>query len=362
MSGEKSSRRRKAPKNCEWRGDSLYGRIRVKGKLHRWTLRTGDVELARVRVAEDIARLKASAHYGDSRVKYEDIAASWAERHIMHEVGETTARRYAVSLKQLEPHLLNCFLDQVDKGKIDEIVTARRAAGVSTATIKRDLTALSSVLTFADVADNPALARAKRLKERRDPITLPEVAHVQRVIERMPGRLAALVETAWKTGCRLDELVTAERQKLDHARRQLTVIGKGNKLRVIDLDYGGCYELLRALPARLGCKWLFWHGKGESYKNLSSRFAALVRSVAAVAIEEAKTAKRDEPDFRIFKFHNLRHLHAVEWLRSGRSIYDLQQRLGHASLKTTELYLQFLTAEEARAAKFGRDQAAGRGA
>jgi hypothetical protein len=62
-------------------------------------------------------------------------------------------------------------------------------------------------------------------------------------------------------------------------RRELTVIGKGNKLRVIGLDYGAGYELLRGLPARVGCKWLFWHDAGAPYKNLSSRFAAIVRDV-----------------------------------------------------------------------------------
>lgn len=350
---EGSPRRRKAPKNCEWRGDTLHGRIRIKGTLRRWSLRTGDVAIARIRVAEDIKRLKAAAFYGDHRVRYRDIAASWAERHIVHEVGALTAQRYAVSLRQLEPFLLDCFLDEVGKDKVDEIVTARRAAGVSTATIRRDLTALSSVLAYADVPDNAALARAKRLKERRDPIVLPEVAHIERIIARAPGAIAALIAVAWRTGCRLDELVGAERSRLDHTRRQLTVIGKGNKLRVINLDFAGEYELLRALPVRLGSRWLFWHHDGKPYRNLSSRFAALVRGVAAAAQKEAKAAGHAEPGFRIFRFHDLRHRHAVDWLKAGRSIYDLQQRLGHASLKTTELYLNFLTPEEARTAKQG---------
>jgi integrase/recombinase XerD len=55
----------------------------------------------------------------------------------------------------------------------------------------------------------------------------------------------------------------------------------------------------------------------------------------------------------LFTFHQLRHLHAVEWLKSGRSIYDLQKRLGHRSIKTTEIYLEFLTPEEERIVKFG---------
>jgi len=47
-----------------------------------------------------------------------------------------------------------------------------------------------------------------------------------------------------------------------------------------------------------------------------------------------------------FRFHDLRHLHAVEWLRSGRSIYTLQHRLGHDSIKATEVYLKYLAPEE----------------
>jgi integrase/recombinase XerD len=354
MSEPRASRRRKPPKNCEWRGATLHGRIRIKGTLKRWSLRTGDVEIARARVAEDIKRLKAAAFYGDHRVRYRDIVASWAERHIIHEVGERTAERYAVSLRQLERFLLDLFLDEVNaKEKIEEIVMARRADGVSTATIRRDLTALSSVLVYADIPDNAALARLKRLKERRDPIELPEGAHIERVIARAPGAFATLIAVAWRTGCRLDELVHAERSRLDHARRQLTVIGKGNKLRVIDLDFGGAYALIRAMPASIRSRWLFWHGDGRRYRNLSSRFAALCRDVLATAEKESVKTGRAEPDFRVFRFHDLRHRHAVDWLKAGRSIYDLQQRLGHASIKTTEIYLSFLTPEEARAAKFG---------
>ena len=55
-----------------------------------------------------------------------------------------------------------------------------------------------------------------------------------------PGMMGALIQTALVTGCRLDELVSAERRHLNHDRRELTVIGKGNKLRVIGLDYGEC--------------------------------------------------------------------------------------------------------------------------
>lgn len=362
MREQKSGRKRKAPKNCEWRGDTLYGRKKINGVLRRWSLRTGDVELARDRVKEDIERMTADAFYGDSRVKYADIAAAWAERHILHEVGQRTAKRYAGSLKQIKPYVIGLYLDEVNsRDKITEIVDGRRAAGVSTATIRRDLTALSSVFEYAEVETNHALARLKKLKERRDPIVLPEHAHIDRVIARAPSMLGPLAAAALLTGCRQEELVTAERSRLDHQRKQLTVIGKGNKLRVVELSLAA-YEVLRSLPPRLGCKWLFWQevGLDEAGKpivgplrDVPSRFAKVVAAEKKAAEKAAKAAGHDEPDFRRFRFHDLRHRYAVDYLKAKGSIYDLQQQLGHSSVQTTEIYLKFLTPEEQRTAKFG---------
>jgi integrase/recombinase XerD len=51
------------------------------------------------------------------------------------------------------------------------------------------------------------------------------------------------------------------------------------------------------------------------------------------------------------RFHGLRHQCAVEALRDGMSIYALSKHLGHTSVKTTEIYLAFLTGEEAEAAR-----------
>jgi len=59
---------------------------------------------------------------------------------------------------------------------------------------------------------------------------------------------------------------------------------------------------------------------------------------------------------RPFRFHDLRHWFSVNYLRRGGSIYTLSQILGHSSVKVTEIYLQFLTPEEAE-----RSKAAGAG-
>lgn len=344
--------KRSAPPNCYWRGDVLWGRIEVRGTEVRWSLRTSDPREAARRVKERRTREVSYAHFGERRFTYTEVATAWAG-WIANQVAATTAKRYAVSLKTLEPLLLHLHLDEIDTRKLSEIVKARREDGVTNATIRRDLGAVSSVLGYAEAEgwrdDNPALVWLRRVRERRDPIMLPEPADIRKLIARASPGLASLIEGAWLTGCRLSELVNARRSQLDRARKQLTVVGKGNKLRVIDLAGWG-FEVFERLPAGLSHAWLF-HERGAPMAEVSSRFYRLARTEQRRARKAAGAG--NEPDFTPFRFHDLRHRHAVDWLKSGRSIYDLQHRLGHTSIKTTEIYLSYLTAEEVRIAKFG---------
>jgi integrase/recombinase XerD len=244
------------------------------------------------------------------------------------------------------------FADVMKKRFLAEVVRQRRKDGITNATLKRDLVAMSSMANFAVVQDwldaNPVLPLLKATKEKRHPIVLPEAEHVKLVISRASGMIAVMVRIAVATGAREAELYTAHRTQVDHDKRQMTLHGKGRdgalKTRVIDLEPFGGYEMVQALPAYVGSPFLFWHGAGEDYKNFASQFADIVKRTA-------KWAAANHVSFRPFRFHDLRHLHAVNWLKDGRSIYVLQGRLGHSSIKVTELYLDFLSPEEQLVAK-----------
>jgi integrase/recombinase XerD len=285
--------------------------------------------------------------FGDATRDFVEVIEA-SSRWITRQVGPGTCRRYACSLDQLQPYLDGKTLSVIDGRLVSEIAQGRASAGVSNATIKRDLVALLSVMNFAiDQGwrdDNPVLPRLGRIRERRDPIVLPLREHIDLVITRCPGMVADVVRMAMATGARQDELLKARRDSVDHDRRQLTIIGKGNKQRVIDLDPFGGYVLLSSLPAYAGKPLLFWHSDGESYKSFATNFGRTVRQAAA-------WAKANGVAFRPFRFHDLRHWHAVQWLKEGHSIYDLQRRLGHTSIQTTEVYCQYLTADEERIAK-----------
>jgi integrase/recombinase XerD len=336
----------KAPAGCYWRGATLWGRAFVKGREFRWSLQTSDPKVAAKRRAAGKERVIADLH-GDGSRDFVDVLEAWSQ-WIEKEVSPKTVKRYACSLDQLMAFLDGKPLSAIDARLVGEIMRERSAAGVTNATIKRDLVALSSVLNYAiDQGwrdDNPVLPRMRRIKERRDPIVLPIRSDIDLVIERSPGMIADLIRAAMATGGRENELLQARRDQVDHDRRQMTIIGKRNKRRVIELEPFGGYGLVSGLLAYAGKPWLFWHSNGETYKNFASQFAAIVRRTLVWATERGL-------EFRPFRFHDLRHWHAVQWLKDGRSIYDLQRRLGHTSIKTTELYCEFLTPEEERIAK-----------
>jgi hypothetical protein len=77
------------------------------------------------------------------------------------------------------------------------------------------------------------------------------------------------------SGARQDKLVKAKRSRINHEFKTLTIVGKPNKLRTIDLTPFDAYSLLRDLPVRLKSDFIFWHDDGQAYANVASRFRAL---------------------------------------------------------------------------------------
>lgn len=215
------AKRPKAPKGCYWRDGTLWGRIQTGGRDNRWSLRTDDPKVARQRRQIERERVIASHHYGDHRRTLSEAVEAWG-KFVANEISKKTLTRYLCSLAVLQPHLEGLYLDEIDKKLIGSIVDSRRIPYVpkgkkhpiivTTATIKRDLTALSSVFDFCIgeewLSTNPAMdwlkpgSRKSRLKEQRDPIELPEAAHIEMVIANATGRFADMIRAAVLTGAR----------------------------------------------------------------------------------------------------------------------------------------------------------------
>jgi integrase/recombinase XerD len=135
------------------------------------------------------------------------------------------------------------------------------------------------------------------------------------------------------TGARQAELTALKWSQFNEAAGTLEIIkGKGNRRRVIALS-----------PAALD------HIAGLD-RSGELIFPSADGPWVSVPPAFAKTVRRAAPRVP-FRFHDLRHLYAVEALRGGMSIYRVSQHLGHTSVKTTEIYLTHLTPDEAELAR-----------
>ncbi|MBM7407089.1 MULTISPECIES: tyrosine-type recombinase/integrase [Sphingomonas] len=339
------------PKNTYLRDGIYWARFKVGGVEYRQSLRTRSERVALKRLAVLREQVEDQAVYGIAGpVGWPDAVVSWSER-ASGSLGERSYSRYLCSLRQVRAHLDSLSVQEVTAEVLKELIKTRRRAGVKNATIRRDLTAISSVLDNAAdegwISDNPVagLNRRRIVPEKTVRIVLPQDASVALVFERLPDRIRDLCEFTRETGLRLDEATSLRHAAIDRLERTITVEkGKGDKVRVVPLT-AAAEAIADRQPRYIGKPWVFWQGKGERIVGVSSRLGGFMRRVA-------QKAAREGTEFHPFSHHDFRHLFAVEYLRSGRgSIYDLQGELGHGTITVTERYLAFLTPDQVKAAK-----------
>jgi len=300
-------------------------------------------------------RIEDSAWFGAvDPVSWEAAVVSWAAAWGRLQIKPRTGARYTQSLAVCRPWLDGKLVHEIDNVLLKQIVSARAKQGVANATIRRDMTAISSVLGHcADegwIEENPAhMMDRSRFKERKAKIILPRDDSIALVLAQ-GGRLLDMAELSKETGMRQEEIAGLEHDRLDRKRMTATLEDtKGNVVRVVPLSTYA-FEIIDRQPRHIKAKWVFWRGNGERFSNVDSDFYALGQRVA-------RKAAQDGQEFRRFRFHDLRHYFAVNYLKERRGgLYDLQQVLGHQSVKTTEGYLDHLTPEEKWAAIHGVTQ------
>jgi site-specific recombinase XerD len=143
----------------------------------------------------------------------------------------------------------------------------------------------------------------------------------------------AMIETLFSTGLRLSELRSLSRH-MDIDRGELSVRGKGGKIRVVFLSPGAKIALTNYLKGR--------HVAGDTDDALFvgiSRSGKVLKRISARGIErivdtQAKQAgigKRIHP-------HQLRHSFATDLLINGADLRSVQEMLGHSNIATTQVY------------------------
>lgn len=167
-------------------------------------------------------------------------------------------------------------------------------------------------------------------------------AELHRLLEAPKGndisnlRDKAILELLFSTGLRVSELCALTRD-IDLSTDELSVIGKGRKVRVVFISDYAKKILKEYLDKRKDLDdalfvQLSKNGKlmEKNKKSLGLTKRSVERIVKLCAIK-AGISKRVTP-------HTMRHLFATDLLSNGADLRSVQALLGHANIGTTQIY------------------------
>jgi len=140
-----------------------------------------------------------------------------------------------------------------------------------------------------------------------------------------------LIAIFYSTGMRLSELINLKEKQVDFSRKQLKILGKGNKERIIPAGV----DLLTVIKDYINEKRKIFE-KTEDALLVSSKGKKLYPKYAynlvrGILTEEVKTLDKKSP-------HVLRHTFATHLMNNGANLDAVKELLGHASLASTQVY------------------------
>jgi integrase/recombinase XerC len=163
----------------------------------------------------------------------------------------------------------------------------------------------------------------------------PEGGDRERRSRWMTLRDRALVELLYGTGIRIGELVALDVRDLELRVREVRVMGKGGKERIVPIPE----QARRALGAWLEVRRHAGVMSEPLFISLRPRREEGPRRLAAREARRilGERAVRADLDQHVHP-HRLRHSYATHLLDMGADLREIQELLGHASLSTTQKY------------------------
>lgn len=226
----------------------------------------------------------------------------------------------------------------LDVHAVRRYIAAQHRRGLAGRSLQR---CLSSIRTFCDwliregkLAHNPALDVRAPKSGKRLPRTLDvdQVAHLLDIrgdaVETLRDR--AIMELMYSSGLRLAELAGLDINDVDLDDGSVRVTGKGGKTRIVPVGRHAVAALRTWLKVRSGVAAMdstaLFVGRGGG--RISVR--TIQHRMARWGVEQG-LANRVHP-------HMLRHSFATHVLESSGDLRAVQELLGHADIKTTQVY------------------------
>ncbi|MBN2028469.1 MAG: site-specific tyrosine recombinase XerD [Actinobacteria bacterium] len=229
----------------------------------------------------------------------------------------------------------------VRRGDITLFLEEMRDRGLSPRSLARMTATLRGLQRFlADegsygdlpIADLPTPRHGQALPR---VLSQDEVANLleQPMLEDPPGlRDRAILETLYGTGIRISELTGLDIEDMDLPGREMRVMGKGARERVVPIGDAAAAALRKYLAS----------GRPKMARSASQRAVFLNQRGGRLTRQGAwelvrKYARRAGLEKKMTP-HTLRHSYATHLLENGAGLRYIQELLGHASISTTQIY------------------------
>ena len=247
------------------------------------------------------------------------------ERDLLQLLGFLKAQKIS-SWQALDTDNLNLFVMQL------------RHNNISSRSIRRYLSSIKGLLTYLVNHGELEHNCAVQLRTPKIAQTLPDTLTYDQLLmmlkpqktSRFEQRDVCIIEVIYSCGLRVSELVNLNVSDVDLSQGFLSVLGKGGKMRYTPLGDSA----IKAIKC-----YLHKHQASALFVNKSGDRIG-VRALQNMIKKRALTAGikvNVHP-------HMLRHAAATHFLQSSHDLRSTQEFLGHASIKSTQVYthLDFL--------------------
>lgn len=243
----------------------------------------------------------------------------------------TLTRYYDANLKLLQ--FLRKDLSEITTYDIRFYLSYRRECPerqVSNRTLDGMRRCYSSFFSWLDAEEiiphNPC-AGIKQIKYKKDvkkPFSAVDIEKMRNACSSNIRDLA-LIDFLYCTGCRVSEVARLNISDINFEALECVVIGKGNKERYVYLSEVAAMHLREYLDSRQDDYEALFAGKGTE-RLQKNGIEAIVKNIGKKAgVDNAHP-------------HRFRRTLATNLLDRGMNIQDVAEILGHADLKTTQIY------------------------
>lgn len=337
--------------------DSFLRYLRVNRGLSRNTIRSYRSDIS---ACLDILARRGIAHLDD--VTLDDLR-DW----IGHESRTHEKSSMARKIVAVRAFFGFCSLRGITSGDPAESLTTPKLAAPLPTVLTEDQARVmlddADRRAEADAGAGSTVRTAGDLSRAVDATAVSDVADIADEAARKRAALelrdAAIVEVLYATGMRVAELVALDIDDIDDAQRTMRVTGKGNKTRVVPfgaparraldawLERGRPEILRSARAARGGARGAVRKPRGAAGASPDAAATSDNRAVFLGArggrlnqrqAREVVHRLAQEAGVPDIAPHALRHSAATHLLDGGADLREVQEMLGHSSLRTTQRY------------------------